>query len=182
MLEGKGKAEGMSESAAEATVSAGSRVVPCATCVGKETALRCGRCDKPICPTCLVQTPVGARCKTCSPMMRAPMYTLGAGHVARAVGAALVGGIVMGLIWGTVGAAFSYGFFLIFLGAGLGWAFTKMMDFATRGKRGPVVVGAAIGGILTAWGMQWWFVPAAVVQIELLAVGVGAYLVYQNLR
>ncbi|MDA0256830.1 MAG: rhomboid family intramembrane serine protease, partial [Chloroflexi bacterium] len=27
-----------------------------------ETELRCQRCDTPICPRCMVQTPVGFRC------------------------------------------------------------------------------------------------------------------------
>jgi hypothetical protein len=31
----------------------------------RETTLRCNRCNKPICPSCAVQTPVGYRCKQC---------------------------------------------------------------------------------------------------------------------
>jgi hypothetical protein len=110
------------------------------------------------------------------------MYTIGSIDLVKAMGVAIVGGIGMGIVWATVGIAFSYGFFLIFVGAALGWAFTKMMDFGTRGKRGPLIVAFAIGGILIAWGMQWLFVEPFVARLELLAVAVGAYFCYQSLR
>ncbi len=31
----------------------------------RETALRCNRCERPICPSCAVLTPTGYRCKEC---------------------------------------------------------------------------------------------------------------------
>ena len=31
-----------------------------------ETFVRCGRCDQPICPDCMVSAPVGVRCRDCS--------------------------------------------------------------------------------------------------------------------
>ncbi len=37
----------------------------CANHPNRETTLRCNRCEKPICPQCAVQTPVGYRCKEC---------------------------------------------------------------------------------------------------------------------
>ncbi len=30
-----------------------------------ETFVRCGRCDQPICPNCMVSGPVGVRCRDC---------------------------------------------------------------------------------------------------------------------
>jgi hypothetical protein len=38
----------------------------CARSPDVETDLRCGRCDVPICPSCLIQTPVGIRCPDCA--------------------------------------------------------------------------------------------------------------------
>src|SRR5690606_34287061 len=113
------------------------------TC-GTETGLRCGRCDKPICPTCMIMSPVGARCRACSPVVRAHMYNISGVHIAKAAGVAVGGGMLMGLAWGFIGIAISYGFFLIFSGAGLGYAFTRMMEWATHGKRGPVIIAFAI--------------------------------------
>jgi hypothetical protein len=110
------------------------------------------------------------------------MYILEFQHILGALGVAVGGGIGMGIIWGTVGRVFSFGFFLIFVGAGLGWGFTKMMEFATRGKRGPIVIGFALLGILIAWGMQFAFVDATTAQFELIAVAVATYFAYQQLR
>lgn len=38
----------------------------CALDPDTETNLTCGKCGQPICPKCLVQTPVGARCPQCA--------------------------------------------------------------------------------------------------------------------
>lgn len=37
----------------------------CANHPDRETRLRCNRCNKPICVSCAVQTPVGYRCRKC---------------------------------------------------------------------------------------------------------------------
>ena len=37
----------------------------CANHPGRETMLRCNRCEKPICTSCAVHTPTGYRCKEC---------------------------------------------------------------------------------------------------------------------
>jgi hypothetical protein len=160
------------------------QVVECPRDPGVETALRCSRCETPICPRCLVQSPVGARCKDCARVMKNPLYQLSGGQLARAVGAAVVGGVVMGIIWLVVLlplGAFGL-FFSIFLGVGLSWVFTKAMDWSTRRKRGPVVISLAVAGMLIAWGIQLLFLPWGFVAPGLLAVGIGAYLSYQNLK
>ncbi|HIF71834.1 MAG TPA: hypothetical protein EYQ61_04700 [Dehalococcoidia bacterium] len=36
--------------------------------------LRCGRCDDLICPQCMVQSPVGARCPDCASIGQAPIF------------------------------------------------------------------------------------------------------------
>lgn len=113
--------------------------------------------------------------------MRSPIYTLSLAGYARAAIAAVVGGLLIGLVWTVVLLPFQYGFLSIFLGIGLGLAFTRMLDFATGKKRGPAVVAFAIGGILLAWGLQLPFVPLSVARYGLLAVGIGAYLAYQRL-
>lgn len=156
-------------------------IVACPRDPGVETALRCSRCGTPICPRCLVQTPVGARCRGCARIARNPIYTLTAGGMARAAAASLVGGLVMGLAWGLVLLPFTFGFFAIFVGAGLGYAFTRVLEFATGRKRGPAVVAFAIAGILVAWGVMAILVPE-VWLYGALPAGIAAYLAYANLR
>ncbi len=53
-----------------AVVEDESHTLRCARHPGTETVLRCGRCETPICPRCMVQTPVGARCPTCARVKR----------------------------------------------------------------------------------------------------------------
>jgi hypothetical protein len=40
-------------------------VLYCINHPGRETQLRCNRCEQPICPDCAVLTPTGYRCKSC---------------------------------------------------------------------------------------------------------------------
>lgn len=157
-------------------------VVACTRDPEVQTALRCSRCETPICPKCLVQTPVGARCRDCARISRSPVYTLGSSEIIRAAAAAIILGVVMGLIWGLVLLPFSFGFFSIFLGAGLGYVFTRALEFSTGRKRGPAVVAFAVVGIGIAWGMQFLFVEPRLAMYDLLAVGVAIYFAYQNLR
>ena len=39
-----------------------------------ETSLKCGKCGKLICPKCMVQTPVGSRCKDCARLNLGYLY------------------------------------------------------------------------------------------------------------
>ena len=160
----------------------GARVVQCPKHPDVQTALRCSRCETPICPRCLVQTPVGARCKECARIAKNPIYTLTTGAALKAAAASVIGGVVMGLVWGLVLLPFTFGFLSIFVGAGLGWVFTRILEVVTRRKRGPYVVGFAVAGIGIAWGMQLLFVPAQVALYGLVAAGVAVYFAYQSLR
>ena len=113
--------------------------------------------------------------------MRSPIYTLGLAGYTRAAAAAVVGGLGIGAVWTAVLVPFQFGFLSIFLGIGLGFTFTRVLDFATGKKRGPVVVAFAIGGIALAWSVQLLFVPLGLAKFGIIAVGVGAYLAYQRL-
>jgi hypothetical protein len=156
-------------------------VVECPRDPGVETALRCGRCDTPICPKCMIQGPVGTRCKDCAKLSKNPIYTLTREGMMRAAAAAVIGGVVMGVVWGLVLYQFSFGFFSIFLGLGLGWAFTRALDFATGRKRGPTVAAFAMAGIGIAYLVMVAIVPWLWV-FGLLPAGIGAYFAYQNLK
>ena len=160
-------------------------VVACPRHPETETALRCSRCEQPICPGCLIQSPVGARCQDCAKIIKSPIYTLTAPQKLRAAAAAVIGGIVMGLIWGFVLLPFTFGggiILVILLGAGLGYVFTRVMEFATGSKRGPVVVAFAVGGMLIAWSVLILFIGFSSAVPALLAVGAGWYFAHQNLK
>ena len=62
-----------------------------------ETNLRCSRCDELICPDCMVQTPVGARCPTCARATRIPTYTVTPAYMARGIAAGVVSALALGV-------------------------------------------------------------------------------------
>lgn len=165
-------------------MSAVTVIVQCPRDPGVETALRCQQCDTPICPRCLVQSPVGAKCKDCARVVKSPIYTLSGIYIVRAAIAAIVGGVAMGIVWGLVSSqlAGGLGFVSFFAGAGLGYAFTRLLEFATNRKRGPAVIAFAMGGIAIAFGIQFVMAGQLLTLGSLIAVGVGLYFSYQNLR
>ena len=64
--------------------------------------LRCNRCNDLICPECMVQSPVGARCPECATVGQAPIFRATprelTATIALSLGAAVVFGAVYGLI------------------------------------------------------------------------------------
>lgn len=74
----------------------------CARHRNVETHLRCGKCGTPICPKCLVHTPVGARCPKCAAPPKSarrgagPLTYVLAGLVGLGIG--MVGGIVLVIV------------------------------------------------------------------------------------
>ena len=68
-----------------------------------ETNLSCGKCGEFICPKCLVQTPVGARCEDCARMKKNPAYDPSSGETSRAVAAGIGTAAGIGLVLGALG-------------------------------------------------------------------------------
>jgi hypothetical protein len=131
----------------------------------------------------MIQTPVGQKCRDCARVVRSPIYTVKGAALFRSVAVAVVGGLVTGLVWGLllIPIGVGFGFFSIFLGAGLAWAFTKWLEWASGRKRGPTMIALAIAGIGIAWSVTFVLAPGAA-YFGLLAVGVGIYISYQNLK
>ena len=67
-----------------------------------ETNLRCSKCGKPICPRCLVETPVGARCPDCARLYKLPTFNIAPHHYMRAIGVGVGLAIGFGLFWGFI--------------------------------------------------------------------------------
>ena len=101
-----------------------------------ETYLRCGKCGTPICPRCLVQTPVGARCPDCANLSRLPTFNVTPEYFARGMAAAVVSGAIIGVIWALLVGGYGLGiFFAIGLGLGVGWAVSEPISWATNCSR-----------------------------------------------
>lgn len=115
----------------------------------RETWVRCGRCDQPICTGCAMQGPVGLRCRTCGKPSRDALASLKPNQIA--IGLAVTAGL--GAVVGYFGAQF--GFFMIVLGFFAGTIIAEALDRTIGIKRGPrilalAIAGIAIGGLLGA--------------------------------
>lgn len=112
----------------------------CAAHPSVETYLRCGRCETPICPRCMVMTPVGARCRACARMKKLPMFQVGPAHYARGlaagIAAAAVGATLLAFVPGL-------GFFGFLLMLGLGYVVGEATTAAANRKRGTGLAVAA---------------------------------------
>jgi hypothetical protein len=115
-----------------------------------ETGLACGRCETPICPQCAVMTDVGARCPDCAPQRRLPQFEVNPLFLLRGIGAAVAAGGVLGLVWGFVLPG-QYGFFGIFIGAGLGYLIGEAVSVSTNRKLAPVLQVIAGCGVVLAY-------------------------------
>jgi len=155
--------------------------VKCATHPGVETNLTCGKCGKPICPKCMVQTPVGARCPECARLQRLPTFRVSTSYYLRAVGAGLGLGIAGGLIWGLIQSLFSFFYLNLLLAPALGYAVSELLSRVVNRKRstGLAVIAGAVMTLayLVSLSLRHWFplVPLdlVVLGIDLVALALG---------
>ena len=160
----------------------------CATHPEVETNLRCGKCNKPICPKCMVQTPVGARCPDCARLYKLPTYQVSTRHYLRAVGVGLGMAIACGIVWGVVGGFVRFvifiGLFLsLVLAAGVGYAIGEVISLSVNRKRGTglaVIAGGSLVAsylvsILFPWGLGFGL-------FDLLAIALGVFVAVIRLR
>ena len=121
--------------------------VYCVNHPGRETLLRCGRCEQPICAECAIRHPVGLRCPACARLKKPPMYDVPAGYYVRAVVAGLGASVLCGLVMEILPLFFPI-FFLSFLWAlAAGTIVGEAISRVTGRKRGrglQVVTGASV--------------------------------------
>ncbi|MCK4863001.1 MAG: B-box zinc finger protein [Dehalococcoidales bacterium] len=162
----------------------------CATHPDIETVLRCGKCGKPICPRCMVQTPVGARCRECAKLYKLPTYRVSGAYYLRAAGAALGMAIVIGVVWGIIDSfliSFFFGFFSLILAAGAGYAIGEVVSRSVNKKRSPwlavigslAVVIAYLVNIFTFGSVS--LSPLWII-FDLVGIGIGIYMAVNRLR
>lgn len=134
-----------------------------------KTRLRCGRCEKPICPKCTIMGPTGARCPDCASNRTSHMYQVKPGQYLLSFVAAMlisaVGAAILPVLGGLV-------FWALIYAPVLGPMMGKVITLITRGKRGPklatvVSLGIVCGSVL-AFGIS------IMVRWSLMAQAAGA--------
>ena len=164
----------------------------CATHPEIETNLRCGRCGKPICPKCLVQTPVGARCPDCAKLYKLPTYRVPTRYYLRAIGTALGMAIVCGIVWGVINGFVSFFYLNLILAAGAGYAIGNVVSLSVNRKRsrglatiaGMAVVISYLVNIFLANIFPFGSISFSPFRIifDLVSIGLGIYVAVNRLR
>jgi hypothetical protein len=162
----------------------------CATHPDVETNLRCGKCGKPICPKCLVQTPVGARCRDCARLQKLPTFHVTTRYYLRAIGTAVGMAFACGAAWWAIRAVTGIPYLNFLLAAGFGYAIGEVVGRSVNRKRGrglTVTAGAGVVlsfliSIFPPWGIWFWGFSALGLAISLLAVALGVWVAVSRVR
>lgn len=122
----------------------------CANHPARETLVRCGKCEKPLCPDCMFMTPVGVRCRECANLRPLPTYDVPPALLVRVGLVGLVVACVLAfLIWNTPVRAFG-----VFLMPFYGWLTAEAIARLANEKRGPrlqlVAAAVLMIGVLVA--------------------------------
>jgi len=113
----------------------------CATHPEVETNLRCG---KLICPKCLVQTPVGAKCPDCAKLYKLPTYRISTKYYLIAIGTGLGMAIACGAIWGLIESLVLFLYLSLLLAPGIGYAIGEVVSLSVNRKRGTGLAVVAV--------------------------------------
>lgn len=162
----------------------------CATHPGVETGLRCSKCDKPICPRCMVSTPVGARCPQCARVNKLPTFQVPAKYMFRAIGSGLGIAIVSGVIWGVVSSVLPGLLFNLLLAAGVGYAIGEGISIAANRKRGTrlaiiatfAVLLSYLVSVLPPWGSLFSLFSLMSFIFGLVSIAVAIFVATGRLR
>lgn len=127
---------------------------PALTCANHPqtaTQLRCNKCGKPICPRCIVRTPVGYRCRECMQQQQQVFETAVWSDY-------LLAGVIAAPLAGVAGLLSLFlGFFVLFLAPAAGGVAAELVRWAVRRRRGRylswVAAGAFVLGCLPLFGL-----------------------------
>ena len=155
----------------------------CAYHPNVETNLKCGKCGKPICPKCLVQTPVGARCPDCAKLYRLPTYRVSTKYYLRAIGTGLGMAIVCGIVWGLIAGLVPFFYLNLLLAPGAGYAIGEVTSLSVNRKRGTrlaiiaglaVVISYLVSIFFPLWGLRFSL-------FDILALALGIFVAVTRL-
>ena len=124
------------------------KTTTCARHPKVETVLRCASCGTPICPRCMVTTPVGMKCRQCALGAMSVLYQPSPVQMALVLLVSAAVGAVAG--WAV---EFSIGFLTLFLAIAYGaFAGETILRVCGRKRGLRVEIPAALGMVLGAFG------------------------------
>jgi hypothetical protein len=112
----------------------------------RATALRCGKCEDYICTKCMVQTPVGVRCRRCAQLRRLPQFDV---DLTLLVRSALAGLLTSLVVWLVVSYLVVLRYFLsILVGAAVGEVMSRLARRRTSRALEAAAVLDVVAGLL----------------------------------
>ena len=143
-----------------------------------ETFVRCGKCDQPICPNCMVSGPVGVRCRNCGrqnldAIMRGSPSQYLIGSLCAFVSAFLLGWLSHVLVF-WLGSVYGY----------LVGEATLRGGGRKRGLGMQLIAGAAAAVGSAAWGIEFGRYPvmALLSPWSLVGLGLGVFFAVMHVR
>ena len=151
-----------------------------------ETTLCCSRCGKPICPQCLIQTPVGARCPDCADERRLPTFQLRSRHYLKAAGTALGLAVLCGIAWGVIRGLMPFIYLNLLLALGAGYLIGELTSLSVNRKRGRALMVIGGSGVFLSYVISvlfrgFSFHPFALA-VNLAALALGIFVAISRLR
>ena len=147
-----------------------------------ETGLACGKCGKYICPRCMIQTPVGARCRECARVTKLPTFDVGPSHYLRASIAGGLVAVVAGTIWSVVPHGIPFLPWLLAMATG--HLVGEAISLSVNRKRGPALVTIAALSMTLAILVSRFLPPlhGPSIIFWVLIVGVAYYIAIRRVR
>jgi hypothetical protein len=140
---------------------------------GRETTLRCNRCDGLICPDCARKTPVGYRCVGCVRQQQS-IFDTAVWHDY------VVAAVISFVLSGLSGALMvRFGWFVIFLAPTVGGFISEIIRRAIGRRRGKYLSYVAVGCMLlaglfnlTLWGIVYLAIASTTLYARLRSVSI----------
>jgi hypothetical protein len=111
----------------------------------RETYLRCGKCERPICPRCTINTPVGARCRECAQLRKLPQYEMDLGILPYS----LLGGLATSTAGWYILRYIS--FFRFFASVFVGIAIGDVMSRLAKRRTHTILIAGAVVNVALGW-------------------------------
>ena len=162
----------------------------CATHKDIETALKCSRCGKAICPYCMIQTPVGARCRICANLQKLPVATISLRRFIFTLLTTILLSAVIGTLWGYFLPAIRSILFLpMLVPLGVGYVIGETISVISNRKRTKLLAWMAgiatistfiISSLIFAFVQESYMLSWGI--MELFMVGISVYFSVTRIR
>ena len=151
-----------------------------------ETGLSCSRCGKNICAQCLVQAPVGIRCRECGRAQPMPTYDVRPANYTLGIGVAILLMILGTPAWVVLDNLLlvfgAYGSVSGLLAVVFGFITGDLVSRTVNRKRSALLALTACAVVVLTYLVSRLFSPFGFGVMDVLFLAVGVFLAWQRLR